>query len=170
MSWWGSILNCILQKINICDVIKQNELELAIIDFEIQPIIALNSLCISLFWASLTLLYLWNLMINFDGGFSKICWGWGIHKTWKLYFYLFSSSDSFWLMIASHIGNILDPIHAFSRSDWHHKSDLPPYASGCCPLKVNVKIIERYEKLFSGCYVHMLAILISKIQEKSNFI
>ena len=32
-----------------CDVIKQNESELAIIDFEIQPIIAFNFLCILLF-------------------------------------------------------------------------------------------------------------------------
>ena len=32
--------------IRICDVIKQNESELAIIDFEIQLIIAFNTLCI----------------------------------------------------------------------------------------------------------------------------
>ena len=34
---------------HICDVIKQNESELANIDFEIQPIIAFNFLCILLF-------------------------------------------------------------------------------------------------------------------------
>ena len=34
---------------HICDVIKQNELELANVDFEIEPIIVFNFLCILLF-------------------------------------------------------------------------------------------------------------------------
>ena len=33
----------------ICDVIKQNESELAVIDFQIEPILALNFLCILVF-------------------------------------------------------------------------------------------------------------------------
>ena len=37
------------RKILICDVIKQNESELANIDFKIGPIIAVNFLCISMF-------------------------------------------------------------------------------------------------------------------------
>ena len=49
-----------LQKV-ICDV----KSELAIIDFEIQPIIAFNFLFLSLFWASLKWLYLWNCMLSF---------------------------------------------------------------------------------------------------------
>ena len=38
---------------HVMDVIKPNESELAIIDLEIQPIIAFNLILILLFWASL---------------------------------------------------------------------------------------------------------------------
>ena len=55
---------------SICDVIKQNESELTNIDFQIEPIITFNFLCILLFFASLKWLYLWNRILNFDGGFQ----------------------------------------------------------------------------------------------------
>ena len=59
-------------KIIICDVIKQNELELANIDFYIELIIAFNFLCILSFWASLKWLYLWNRLLNFYVIFNMI--------------------------------------------------------------------------------------------------
>ena len=42
-------LQKIVTRMPICDVIKQNESELANIDFEIEPIIVFNFLCIFLF-------------------------------------------------------------------------------------------------------------------------
>ena len=56
----------------VCYVIKQNESELADIDFQIEPITVFNFLCILLFLASLKGLYLWNQMLNFDRVFSVV--------------------------------------------------------------------------------------------------
>ena len=58
------------QPIWLCDVIKQNESELANIDFKIQSIITSNFLCIFMFWAALKCWYLLNQKSNFDGGFT----------------------------------------------------------------------------------------------------
>ena len=57
-------------KCRICDVIKQNESELANIAFKIQLIISLNFLCILLFWASPNLWFLLNRKSNSDGIFT----------------------------------------------------------------------------------------------------
>ena len=88
--------------ITICDVIKQNESELADIDFEIQAIIAFNFLCIWLFRASLTMAISMEPQVQFQWGFHQnialtvrhIC-------QLKTLFSFYSSSDSFCL-IASH--------------------------------------------------------------------
>ena len=55
-----------------CDVFKENEWELANIDFEIEPIIVFYFHCILLYLASQKWLYLWNCKFNFDGGFNRI--------------------------------------------------------------------------------------------------
>ena len=94
----AKLINC-----RLCDVIKQNESELANVDFEIRLKIAFNFVCIVLFWASLKwLLYLWNHKINFDGvSFSRINHGQGQWSIWynlKLFVFVFLSLDSFCLI------------------------------------------------------------------------
>ena len=57
---------------NICDVIKQNELELANTVFKIQPNKADSFFCFLLFVQSLNCLYLWNQFSNLCGVFIKL--------------------------------------------------------------------------------------------------
>ena len=81
---------------SICNVIKQNESELANIDLQIEPIMVVNFIFILLFSASLKWLYLWNRTLNFDGGFSIIkIWNWGIIMKMKAVF--------LFCLIASHL-------------------------------------------------------------------
>ena len=49
----------------ICEVIKQNDSELANIDFEMKQITAFIFLCMLLFWAALKRLHLWNHKVVF---------------------------------------------------------------------------------------------------------
>ena len=50
----------------------KSESELAHVVFSIKQILLWNFLCISLFWAALKLLYLWNRKVHFDGFFNRI--------------------------------------------------------------------------------------------------
>ena len=56
----------------ICDVIKQNESELANTVFKIQPNKADSSYCFLLFVQSFNCLYLWNQLHNLYGVFTKL--------------------------------------------------------------------------------------------------
>ena len=60
------------QYINICDVIKQNGLELANTVFKIQPNKADSFFCFWLFVQSFNCLYLWNQLSNLCGIFTKL--------------------------------------------------------------------------------------------------
>ena len=57
---------------NICDVIKQNESELANTVFKIQPNKADSFFCFLLFVQSFNCLYLWNQLSNLCGVFTKL--------------------------------------------------------------------------------------------------
>ena len=57
---------------HICDVIKQNESELAITVFKIQPNKADSFFCFLLFVQSFNCLHLWNQLPNLCGGFHQI--------------------------------------------------------------------------------------------------
>ena len=90
-------------KINICDVIKQNESEFTNNVFKIQPNKTNNFFCFWLFVQSFSCSYLWNQLPSLSGVFTKL-------KPKQLYpnrkcqknnNHIFLTSDSFCL-IASH--------------------------------------------------------------------
>ena len=58
--------------LNTCDVIKQNELQLANTVFKIQPNKADSFFCSLLFVQSVNCLYLWNQLPNLCGVFTKL--------------------------------------------------------------------------------------------------
>ena len=62
----------ILNHMKICDAIKQNESELANIDFKIQSNEADSFFCFLLFLQSLNRLYLQNQVPNLCGVFTKL--------------------------------------------------------------------------------------------------
>ena len=102
-----------------------NESELAIIDFEIQPIISFNFLCILLFWVSLKWLSLEPYALFWWGFQCDIALRLRHALNMKTEFLFVSSSDSFCL-IASHKASatyntlahiLLKPINVI-KQDW----------------------------------------------------
>ena len=84
---YSLMLSCI----SICDVIKQNESELANTVFKIQPNKADRFFCFLLFVQSFNCLYLWNQLPNLSGVFTK---SFHQNNTWKRY----TSSPRYWYM------------------------------------------------------------------------
>ena len=62
----------LMRKWCICDLIKQNESELANTVFKIQPNKTCSFFCFLLFVQSFNCLYLWNQLTNLCGDFSKL--------------------------------------------------------------------------------------------------
>ena len=112
--WWTGSGN-----VSKCDVIKQNELELANTVFKIQPNKADSFFCFLLFVQSFNCLYLWNQLPNLCGVFTKLkpqqypnrkC-----QKNQKSYFF------DFRLILLYRITNtklILKPIAGYCKIDW----------------------------------------------------
>ena len=83
-------------------MIKQNKSELANIEFKIEATIAINFLCIFLFWAALKITISLELYVQFWWGFQhNIALTLWHTMEMKIEFDFFSSSDSFCL-ITSH--------------------------------------------------------------------
>ena len=129
-------------------MIKPNESELAIIDFEIPRWdTANNSIQFSHHFNVLSItkwIYLWNCMLSFDGVFSVI-WlcSWGIYYTWKLSFIFFK----FRLILLDRITlghNVIRPIQM--------KTHLCQYARAV----TNEKKYALYWCLQTWIYVYMI--------------
>ena len=73
--WWFHIdFDLWIQYIEhiICDVIKQNQLEVGNIDFKIKPNNTENVFYFLLFLTSFNCSYLWNQLTNFNAVFYKM--------------------------------------------------------------------------------------------------